>query len=133
MSDLKDYDFIVGFTLFTPKGYKTMYRHFDKLETAKLFASNANIKNNCKIYVDLEFHKDEMKNLIEQNKELKTITNQFEAYECEAPKDSKAKIIIADKFYFNNGYFKNNFIEIDKIKRIFEDFEKLLKEGEGNV
>lgn len=133
MSDLKDYDFIVGFTLFTPKGFKTMYRHFNKLETAKLFASNVNIKNNCKIYVDLEFHKDEMKNLIEQNKELKTITNQFEAYECEAPKDSKAKIIIADKFYFNNGYFKNNFIETDKIKRIFEDFEKLLKEGEGNV
>ena len=42
-------------------------------------------------------------------------------------------IIIADKFYFNNGYFKNNFIEIDKIKRVFEDFEKLLKEGEENV
>lgn len=36
MSDLKDYDFIVGFTLFTPKGFKTMYRHFDKLETAKV-------------------------------------------------------------------------------------------------
>lgn len=65
-----------------------------------------------------------------ENKELKTITNQYEAYECEAPKDSKAKIIIADKFYFNNGYFKNNFIEIDKIKRVFEDFEKLMKEGE---
>lgn len=30
MSNLKDYDFIVGFTLFTPKGFKTMYRHFDK-------------------------------------------------------------------------------------------------------
>lgn len=129
MSDLKEYDFIVGFTLFTPKGFKTMYQHFDKLETAKLFASNVNIKNNCKIYVDLEFHKDEMKNLIEENKELKTITNQYEAYQCEAPKDSKAKIIIADKFYFNNGYFKNNFIEIDKIKRAFEDFEKLMKEG----
>ena len=52
MSNLKDYDFIVGFTLFTPKGFKTMYRHFDKLETAKMFASNVNIKNNCKIYVD---------------------------------------------------------------------------------
>lgn len=125
-----EHDFIVGFTLFTRKGFKTMYRHFDKLETAKLFASNVNIKNNCKIYVDLEFYKDEMKNLIEQNKELKTITNQYEAYECEAPKDSKAKIIIADKFYFNNGYFKNNFIEIDKIKRVFEDFEKLMKAGE---
>ena len=76
-------------------------------------------------------------NLIEklqkENKELKTITNQYETYECEAPKNSKAKIIIADKFYFNNGYFKNNFIEIDKIKRVFEDFEKLMKAGEENV
>lgn len=50
MPNLKDYDFIVGFTLFTPKGFKTMYRHFDKL-----FASNVNIKDNCKIYVDLEY------------------------------------------------------------------------------
>ena len=57
-----EHDFIVGFTLFTPKGFKTMYRHFDKLETAKMFASNVNIKNNCKIYIDLDIHKDEMKN-----------------------------------------------------------------------
>ena len=106
MSNLKDYDFIVGFTLFTPNGFKTKYEHFNKLETAKMFASNVNIKNNCKIYVDLDFHKDEIKNLIAENKELKTITNQYEAYECEAPKDSRAKIIIADKIYFNNGYFK---------------------------
>ena len=70
MSDLRDYDFIVGFTLFTPKGFKTMYRHFDKLETAKLFASNVNIKNNCKIYIDLEFYKDEIKNLINENNQL---------------------------------------------------------------
>ena len=55
MPDLKEYDFIVGFTLFTPKGFKTMYRHFNKLKTAKLFASNINIKDNCKIYVDLEY------------------------------------------------------------------------------
>lgn len=61
MPNLKDYDFIVGFTLFTPKGFKTMYRHFDKLETAKLFASNVNIKNNCKIYVDLDYYIEDMK------------------------------------------------------------------------
>lgn len=73
MSNLKDYDFIVGFTLFTPKGFKTMYRHFDKLETAKLFASNKDIKNNCKIYIDLEFHKDEIKNLINE----KIVDNEF--------------------------------------------------------
>lgn len=68
-----------------------------------------------------------LENLIAENKELKTITNQYEAYECEAPKDSRAKIIIADKLYFNNGYFKNNFIEIDKIKRVFEDLEKIIR------
>ena len=65
MSDLKDYDFIVGFTLFTPKGFKTMYRHFDKLETAKLFASNVNIKDNCKIYVDLEYFDKKALNIIQ--------------------------------------------------------------------
>lgn len=56
-----EHDFIVGFTLFTRKGFKTMYRHFDKLESAKLFASNVNIKNNCKIYVDLDYHIEDMK------------------------------------------------------------------------
>ena len=74
-----------------------------------------------------------IKKLQEENKELKAITNQYEAYECEAPKDSRAKIIIADKLYFNNGYFKNNFIEIDKIKKVFEDLEKIIKAGEENV
>lgn len=59
----EDYDFMVGFTLFTPKGFKTMYRHFNNLETAKLFASNKNLKDNCKIYVDLNlFNKEKEKN-----------------------------------------------------------------------
>ena len=56
-----DYDFIVGFTLFTPKGFRTMYRHFDKLDTAKMFTSNVNIKNNSKIYVDLKYLQDKIK------------------------------------------------------------------------
>ena len=45
-------DYIVAFTLFSPKynGFKTMYRHFNNLENAKLFANNVNIKNNCMIY-----------------------------------------------------------------------------------
>lgn len=50
-----EHDFIVGYTIFTRKGFRTMYRHFDKLETAKLFASNVNIKNNCMIYADIGF------------------------------------------------------------------------------
>lgn len=55
------YDFLVGFTLFTRTGFKTMYRHFDKLDTAKMFTSNVNIKDNSKIYVDLQYLKDKIK------------------------------------------------------------------------
>ena len=80
MSNLKDYDFIVGFTLFTGRGFKTMYRHFDKLETAKMFASNVNIKNNCKIYVDLDYHKDEIKNLINENGKLRERVKELEEW-----------------------------------------------------
>lgn len=54
----KRYDFIVGFTIFKPSGFKTMYRHFDNLETAKLYNSNKALKDCSKIYVDLDFHND---------------------------------------------------------------------------
>ncbi len=60
-----EYDFIVGFTLFTPKGFRTMYRHFDNLDIAKMFASNVNIKDNSKIYVDLKYLQDKIKSKIE--------------------------------------------------------------------
>lgn len=59
-----DYDFIVGFTLFTPKGFRTMYRHFDKLDTAKRFVSNVNIKDNSKIYVDLKYLQDKVEDIL---------------------------------------------------------------------
>lgn len=52
-----NYDFMVGFTLFYPTGFKTRFRHFDKLKSAELFASNRNIKDNCKIYVDYLYYK----------------------------------------------------------------------------
>ncbi len=60
-----EYDFIVGFTLFTPKGFRTMYRHFDKLDTAKMFVSNVNIKDNSKIYVDLKYLQDKIEKIIQ--------------------------------------------------------------------
>ena len=91
------------------------------------------LKEYKRVLKENEQLRTEVNSLKKENKELKTITNQYEAYECEAPKDSRAKIIIADKLYFNNGYFKNNFIEIDKIKKVFEDLEKIIKVGEGNV
>ena len=102
-------------------------------ESNRLFGEDINVKCGKEMIKQITIVLNLLEKKDKENKELKTITNQYEAYECEAPKDSKAKIIIADKFYFNNGYFKNNFIEIDKIKRVFEDFEKIMKEGEGNV
>lgn len=100
-----EHDFIVGFTLFTPKGFKTMYRHFDKLESAKLFASNKNIKNNCKIYVDLEFHKDEMKNLINENNDLHKEINR------------RIKLKIENEKIVDNEFISKNKIR-EKIKRL---------------
>ena len=68
-------DFIVGFTIFTSKGFKTMYRHFQNLETAKLFASNVNIKDNCKIYVDLDYYKNNIK---EKEKQINYYKKMYE-------------------------------------------------------
>lgn len=63
--EIKEFDFVVGFTIFSKCSYKTMYRHFNKLEVAKLFANNVNLKNNCKIYVDLLYY-EELENIIKK-------------------------------------------------------------------
>lgn len=60
----EDFDFCVGFTIYTPTGFRTMYRHFNDLETAKLFASNNDLKNNCKIYVDLDYYNKQFSDTI---------------------------------------------------------------------
>lgn len=76
----KEYDFIVGFTIFKPTGFKTMYRHFDNLETAKMFASNVNLKNNSKIYVDLDFYNNYKGHTKEQIENV--INNSVCDYDC---------------------------------------------------
>lgn len=60
----KDYDFIVGFTLFNPSGFKTRFRHFDNLKVAEMFCENRNLKNNSKIYVDYDYFKEDHKETI---------------------------------------------------------------------
>lgn len=60
----KDYDFIVGFTLFYPSGFKTRYTHFDNLKVAEMFCENKNLKNNSKIYVDYDYFKENHKETI---------------------------------------------------------------------
>ena len=101
----KEYDFIVGFTLFTPSGFRTMYRHFDNLEVAKIFANNVNIKDNHKIYVDLDLY----------NKEKE-----------------KNKLLIEGKFREvagKNSYIKDNYVSKDEIR---EKIKELEKEQENN-
>ena len=108
------------------KGLAVYYDDYSLLDEEEI-EENESVNKSIELILNL------IENLIAENKQLKAITNQYEAYECEASKDSRAKIIIADKLYFNNGYFKNNFIEIDKIKKVFEDLEKIIKAGEENV
>lgn len=59
-----EYDFIVGFTLFYRRGFKTMYRHFNNLRTAKIFTRNVNLKDNSKIYVDLKYLQDKIEDIL---------------------------------------------------------------------
>ena len=55
----------------------------------------------------------------QQNKieDLKTITREYEAYKL----GEGNKIMIASKEWFNDGYFKENFISKDKIKAKIEE------------
>jgi len=73
MNEDKNYDFIVGFTIFMKSGYKTMHRHFSSLERAQRFANNVNIKDNHKIYVDYDLYQKEK----EKNKALEYIENKL--------------------------------------------------------
>lgn len=59
-----EYDFILGFTLFNTTGFKTRFKHFDNLKEVKMFASNVNIKDNSKIYVDLKYLQDKIEDIL---------------------------------------------------------------------
>lgn len=59
-----EYDFILGFTLFNTTGFKTRFKHFDNLKEAIMFASNVNIKDNSKIYVDLKYLQDKIEDIL---------------------------------------------------------------------
>ena len=115
MSDLKDYDFIVGFTR---KGFKTMYRHFDKLETAKLFASNVNIKNNCKIYVDLEYF-EEIKTDLLLKLEMKKVLF--------VRKDKTTNKLLSE-LYIRKDELEKDYIPKSKVEEKIGELNKQLEE-----
>ena len=121
----EEYDFIVGFTLFGKSGFKTMYRHFNKLETAKLFASNVNLKENSKIYVDLDlYNKEKEKNEELENADLTTVyMNGF--YDGEKKwKDKIKKNNLQDKFLIESkgtSYEEEGNDTYPNVKRLLDD------------
>lgn len=60
---MSEEDFIVGYTLFKSGGFRTKYQHFNNLETAKMFTSNVNLKDNSKIYVPLDLYNKKQKEI----------------------------------------------------------------------
>lgn len=64
------------------------------------------------------------KELEEENKELKHITQNYNAYQQKSY-NPNSTILIADEEWFINGYFKENFIPKSKIKNKIQE----LKEG----
>lgn len=59
-----------------------------------------------------------------ENEELKKITQTYESYKISSQEDANSAIIIADKHYFHNGYFVEQYVSKDKIRRKI----KILKE-----
>ena len=69
------------------------------------------------------------KQLEEENKELKHITQNYNAYQQKSD-NPNTTIIIADEKWFINGYFKENFIPKSKVKEKIEELEEYVKDFE---
>lgn len=70
------------------------------------------------------------KELEEENKELKMITQLYNSFEVP---DEKSRILIADTKYFVNGYFKKNFIKTEKIREIIKEIKVKIKSNENEL
>lgn len=64
----------------------------------------------------------------EEIKKLKKITNSYDSFIGNMP-NKDTTIIIADKEYFDNGYFIEKYISKDKIREKIEEIEDSLKEN----
>ena len=116
---MSEEDFIVGYTLFKSGGFRTKYQHFNNLETAKIFTSNVNLKDNSKIYVPLDLYnkqKEEIEELKFKYIARKDRTIQeIEYYKDELEKESS----IWTKIEKGNNYISKNKIR-DLIKELEE-------------
>ena len=71
---------------------------------------------------ELQYFKDQYKQLEKENEKLKTITQEYNSYLQDSNCDTK--IIIADSEYFANGFFKENFIPKSKVKEKIEELKE---------
>ena len=62
------------------------------------------------------------KQLLEENKELKHITQNYNVYKQKSD-NPNSTIIIADEKWFINGFFKENFIPKSKVKEKIEELK----------
>lgn len=74
----------------------------------------------------LETVLSDYKRVLEENKELKHITQNYNAYQQKSD-NPNSTIIIADEKWFINGYFKENFIPKSKVKDKMEELNKEIK------
>lgn len=71
---------------------------------------------------------DTVLNLIEkQQKEIEELKNITKSYDSFLGDE---KIVIADKKFFVNGYFQENFVRKDKIKAEIEELKNMKVDGE---
>lgn len=68
------------------------------------------------------------KELEEENKKLKEITNTYNAFGNDYI-SNETKMIIADREYFNNGIFKESFVPKSLIKEKIKELENMSKDG----
>lgn len=89
------------------------------------------IENLIKAYKELkeieQIHRQEngelrekVKELEEENKELKNITQAYNSYIQDS--NSKTTIVIADSKHFVKGFFKENFIPKQELKKIIDKY-----------
>ena len=105
---------------FKKNGYSMLYIKYGDRNKTNLRLERA-IEKLLKRYKELE----------EENKTLKEITNSYNAFGNDyIPNDMK--FIIADREYFYSGIFKESFIPISVIQNKKNEYDKMLKATYGD-
>ena len=98
------------------------------MEDIKLVEELINVAKKCNLFEGNKYHEaiehilSDYKRVLEENKELKHITQNYNSY-LQKSDDPNTTIIIADEKWFINGYFKENFIPKSRVKEKIEELK----------